>query len=451
MSIMNSRRRWLQDGDDFGTAMFPGIMYLQSTLHVTRQHESLIISTTLRGKPKRRSTFDQLHSFHQLTMPASLEVSLVNDSDLSNLYAYITGIAIQRDGQRCILKADGEGLYFPSNPSAIGSPLEEDCAIPLGPPGHTVTVTIPQIAGGRIWIAENKLTFLLNPGPALVEPSVLNPGDPNAGVNFGFAEFTLNDAQLYANITCVDFVPKIPIGISLQEASGEVQRVAGMAPGGIDNVAQSLRKQAQQDGRPWDKLVVERDGRVLRILNATHGGAVGAAFDGYYEPHVEEVWRKYGSGAKLSIDTQAGPGVLEGRVVDGRLRIGDENFDKPSTADILGCNSGIFTTGPSPTRNAIIPRLAAAFVRSALLTTEVHPSHPDTFYTQDPTNHYARLVHEHSVGGKGYAFAYDDVQPSGGEDQSGKVNSGNPSRFIVTVGGKSADSGASQQPARPQR
>jgi hypothetical protein len=83
-------------------------------------------------------------------------------------------------------------------------PLEEDCAIPLGAPGNSVTVTIPQIAGGRIWISEGRITFLVNPGPALVEPSVFNPSDPNAKINFGFVEFTLDPGQLYANITYVD-------------------------------------------------------------------------------------------------------------------------------------------------------------------------------------------------------------------------------------------------------
>lgn len=131
---------------------------------------------------------------------------------------------------------------------------------------------------------------------------------------------------------------------------------------------------------------------------------------------------------------------------EGKFKIGDEEFDKPNTADILGCNSGPFTTGQSPARNAIIPRLAAAFVRSSITETEEHPSQPDTFYNRDPTNHYARLVHEHNVDKKGYAFAYDDVQPDSGEDQSGKVNAGDPKLFIVRVGGKSAGDGAAAPP-----
>ncbi|KAF7555482.1 hypothetical protein G7Z17_g2176 [Cylindrodendrum hubeiense] len=370
-------------------------------------------------------------------MPQSLQIALKNNSSSGQLYAYITGLAIQQNAQRCLLKKNGKDLYFPQQVSHVGSPLAEDCAIPLGPSGNSVTVTIPQIAGGRIWISEGKLTFLLNPGPALVEPSVLNPSDPNAGVNFGFAEFTLNDAQLYANISYVDFVPRIPIALTLKQSSGEIQHVTGMARDGLDKMVGGLTAQAQKDHRPWDKLVIRQGGRNLRILNATHGDAAAANFDGYYEPLVEAVWQRYASGQTMRINTQSGAGILEGRVgSNGKLKIGNEEFGKPNTADIFGCNSGPFTTGASPVRNAIIPRLAAAFVRSTLLQYKDQPSIPDTFYRQDPTNHYARLVHEYNVDRKGYAFAYDDVQLDGGEDQSGKVNAGDPLLFTVTVGGK---------------
>jgi hypothetical protein len=385
-------------------------------------------------------------------MPNSLNIALKNDSDLNNIHAYVTGIAIQQGGKRCILKANGKDLYFPQEPPSIGSPLKEDCAIPLGKPGNIVHITIPQIAGGRIWIAEGKLKFLLNPGgPALVEPSVLNPSDPNADVNFGFCEFTLNNDQLYANISYVDFVPRLPIAITLQRATGDVEHVVGMAPDGLDKLAQDLHAQSQKDKQPWDKLVVKRNGRNLRILNATHGNAVGANFDGYFEKHIDEVWHKYGSGKKMRINTQAGPGVVDGQInKKGELVIAGETFSKPNTADVLGCNSGPFTTGPSATRNAIIPRLAAAFVRSSLLDAEDQPSNPSTFYRRDPTNHYARLVHVHNLDGKGYAFAYDDVQPDGGEDRSGKVNAGDPQLFTVTVGGKSAAALARRAPAPPR-
>ncbi|KKY15360.1 putative glucanase b [Phaeomoniella chlamydospora] len=376
-------------------------------------------------------------------MPNSLQIQLQNQTNSNHVYAYITGIAIQDNGARVLLKANGHDLYYPQNPPAIGSPLAEDCAIPLGPPGNTVTVTIPQIAGGRIWFScEGKLTFLLNPGPALVEPSVLNPSDPNANINFGFAEFTLNNDQLFANISYVDFVSRLPIALTLQTAGGGVQHVSGMHPDGLDRIADGLRAQARKDGKPWDKLIVQRDGTTLRALNPTHGNAVGANFDGYYEPFIEQVWQKYSQGSRMRINTQAGPGIVQGSINHrGELIIGGESFSKPNTADILGCNSGPFTTGPSPTRNAIIPRLAASFLRSTLLHVEDHPSDPSTHYKHDPTNHYSRIVHENNLDGKGYAFAYDDVQPDGGADQSGKVNAGDPTVFIVAVGGNNAYAG----------
>lgn len=404
-------------------------------------------------------------------MPSSLTVQLVNQTATRNVYAFITGLAIPHNMARVFLRADGMTLYFPESPPAgkILQSLAEDCAIPLGPPGASVTVTVPQMAGGRIWFsAGDKLAFMRNPGgpgggAALVEPSVLNPADPNADVDFAFCELTLNADQLFANITYVDFVPRLPVALTLQTRAGAMQHVSGMPPDGLDRVCAGLRAQAAKDGWPWDKLVVQRKGqdRPLRALSPTHGGAVGASFDGYFEPLVDAAWDRYAQHWQghrhgrlpmfshrpeprgvLRINTQAAPGVLEGTVAgsssSGQLVIGGEAFARPTTADILGCNSGPFTTGPSPTRNAIIPRLAAAFQRSSIVVVADHPSHSDTFYRCEPTNHYARIVHQCNLDGKGYAFAYDDVQPDGGADQSGKVNAGDPALLVVAVGGRGA-------------
>lgn len=383
-------------------------------------------------------------------MPDSLDIQLQNQTRSNQVWAYITGIAIQ-NGQRVLLKANGRDLYYPQPVSQIGSPLAEDCAIPLGPPGNTVTVHIPQMAGGRIWFAcDRQLQFFLNPPNALVEPSVLNPSDANAHTNFSFAEFTLNNDQLFANISYVDFASQLPISLSLETAGGAVQHVSGMAPDGLEKLCKGLRDQARKDGRQWDKLIVKRqDGAgVLRVLNPTHGDAVGASFAGYFEPYIDEVWKRYSAhrGAKMRINTQAAAGWVEGRVNERDELVFEGNeqeaFARPTTADVLGCNSGPFTTGPSAYRNSVIPRLAAAFQRSALGDgkggCDEHPSQPGTFYRREPTNHYSRLVHEVNLDGKGYAFAYDDVQPDGGEDQSGKVNAGDPWKFLVAVGGHGA-------------
>lgn len=77
---------------------------------------------------------------------------------------------------------------------------------------------------------------------------MLNPSDPNRDVDFGFAEFTLDGAQIYANVSFVDFVPRVPIGLLLHcGANGRaVQRVAGTAPDGVQRLAEKLREQVSR-------------------------------------------------------------------------------------------------------------------------------------------------------------------------------------------------------------
>lgn len=58
----------------------------------------------------------------------------------------------------------------------------------------------------------------------------------------------------------------------------------------------------------------------------------------------------------------------------------------------------------------------------------------DAGNTSSPTNHYARIVHQTSHNGLGYAFPYDDVTPTGGVNQSGFVSAANPNLLTVTVG-----------------
>lgn len=87
--------------------------------------------------------------------------------------------------------------------------------------------------------------------------------------------------------------------------------------------------------------------------------------------------------------------------------------------------------------------MAAALNRSTLVSS---PNQPDAiqggannYYKTNPTNHYARIVHSVNLDGRGYAFPYDDVVPSGatGPDQAGTVSDGSPALLTVTVGGPS--------------
>jgi hypothetical protein len=365
--------------------------------------------------------------------------SLENNTGADTVYAFVTGQALDNGNALALLQSDGRTLYYPSSPAAPGSALGADCAIPLGPSGGApVTVTVPHLAGARLWFSVGTpLTFLLNPGPALVEPSVTNSSDPNIGLPWDFAEFTYNATQLFVNISMVDFA-SIPVGLSLTDTTGATRGVSGLATGGVDQVAAGLSAQQSADGHPWADLVVTAGGQNLRVLSPQNGLVGNAGFlSGYYDSYVSQVWSKY-TGQTLTVNTQAATGNVEGQVSGGQLTFpGGGSFAPPSTADIFSCSTGPFSTaGANDEALAIIPRLAAAFNRSTLLTDASQPDgeDPASYYQNAVTNHYARLVHAAAADGLGYAFPYDDVTPDGGVNQSGAVSSGSPSVLTVTVG-----------------
>ena len=202
----------------------------------------------------------------------SLYIRLTNNSSSSTVYAYITGQAINNNYALFLLESDGVTPYYPTSPSSTGQPLAANCAIALGAPGSSTVVQIPYIAGGRIWFCENDtLTFLLNPGPGLVEPSVSNPSDPNYSKSWDFCEFTYNSSQVFVNISYVDFV-SLPIALSLSDTSGNVQNVAGLPSNGLQAVCNDLVAQNNSDGAGWNQLIVNKpDETPLRALSPNTG------------------------------------------------------------------------------------------------------------------------------------------------------------------------------------
>lgn len=370
----------------------------------------------------------------------TLQLALQNKSNSSNVYAYITGLALERNNSPIFVQADGQNIYYPVSPKQIQQPLQADVAIPLGAPGSTVNVRIPKIAGGRIWFSiDAKLTFKLNPGPAVVEPSVTNPSDPNYNINWTFCEFTYNDSQLFANISYVDFV-SVPVALSLTSTQGNTQTVPGMDADGFQRIVSGLRAQAQKDGRPWDKLIFEVNGQPLRIISPNNL-LVGndSVWGNYWDGYIQAVWNKYRN-EDLTINTQAAAGNITGRVSGSELQLGAAgNFSQPLVKDIFTCSTGPFATGANQARNAAIPRLSAAFNRSTLLNTPGNQfpngSDPSKYYQDVTTNHYSRIVHEVQRDGRGYAFPYDDVVPDGGRDVAGTLFDGSPELFTIAVGG----------------
>jgi hypothetical protein len=371
--------------------------------------------------------------------PATVSFSIQNNTGSDTVYAFVTGQAINNGNALTLLESDGETPYYPASPSAVGSPLAVDCAIPLNASGGSpVTITVPQLAGARLWFSiGTPITFLLNPGPGLVEPSVTNSSDPNIGIQWDFAEFTYNSVELFANISMVDFAC-VPIGLTLTDTSGNTQAVGGLPAGGLDAVCSGLTTQQAADGNPWTDLIVRSNGANLRALSPQNGIVYNSSLlSGYYDDYVTAVWDLYSS-TTLAVDTQASYGTVTGQVTGGLLTFpGVGSFARPSAADIFSCATGPFSTaGASGEVLAIIPRLAAAFNRSTLLIDSNQPDgeNPARYYANATTNHYARIVHATEADGLGYAFPYDDVTPDGGVNQAGPVSSGSPALLSVTVG-----------------
>jgi Beta-1,3-glucanase len=371
--------------------------------------------------------------------PATVSFSIQNNTGSDTVYAFVTGLAINNGNALTLLESNGVTPYYPASPSATSTPLAVDCAIPLGPSGGApITITVPQLAGGRIWFSiGTPLTFLLNPGPGLAEPSVTNPSDPNIDLQWDFAEFTYNSSELFADISAVDFAT-IPVGLSLTDTSGGVQTVTGLPAGGVDIIAAGLAAQQAADGNAWTDLIVTSGGENLRVLAPQNAIIYNPALlTDYFNSYVTQVWDFYET-ATLTVDTQAAAGIVTGKVSGGLLTFpGIASFAPPSTTDIFSCATGPFSTaGASLTVLGIIPRLAAAFNRSTLLIDTDQPDgeNPADYYKNAITNHYARLVHSTLVGGLGYAFPYDDVTPDNGVNQSGPVSSGIPDVLTITVG-----------------
>ncbi|KAK0272964.1 hypothetical protein LTR35_012635 [Friedmanniomyces endolithicus] len=382
------------------------------------------------------------------TVTGSLQIQLQNRTNSSTVYAYITGLAINNNNALFLLQADAKTPYYPPNPSSTGTKLSVNVSIPLGAPGSSIAATIPQIAGGRIWFSIGApLVFAVNPGPGLVEPSIFNPQDPNINTNFGFSEFTFNSSQLFVNISYVDFVGP-PIALTLTDTSNTTQHVSGMPANGLQTVANALVAQTHKDTRRWSSLIVNTSsgsnaGQLLRILSPNSGILLNPTwFQPYWQPYVDQVYTHYTT-QPLTVNTQASFGNVSGEVNSqtNSLNLGAGGmFQKPTAADIFGCNTGPFATGQNSETNTIIPRLAAAFNRSTLLLTNQVPDGEQVsqYYTNTITNHYARIVHAANLDGKGYAFPYDDVVPDGGVPQEGALFSYSPALLTVAVGGNGA-------------
>ncbi|KIW14461.1 hypothetical protein PV08_07245 [Exophiala spinifera] len=394
-------------------------------------------------------------TFHGPPQPqaaAGLRLDLVNNYG-SGTNVYIT--ALDTSNRVIILTPSGQWYYPTSSSTTIPQAITENIAIPLGNQGQTTSLTLPDFfISGRVYFAAGNLQFYTletaSGGVTLVSPDPQNPSDPSASIFWGFAEMTYTQAGgLYADMTFVDFVG-MPVGMQLTTTDGSgTQTVRGVAQGAVSTVCNDLAPHASQDGQPWDQLcqyAQTAGGSSLSPLRANAPGKYiavhGDAFSNYYTSYVQSVWARYAS-ETLTIHSQnAALGDIPCSTASGALVCegASRSIPQPSALDIFGCQ-GVFGTqaGDNDVMLAVVPRLCAALQRTTLLLAaggNVQPGLPATdYYTTSPTNWYSQAVHSVELDGRGYAFAFDDVNPDGAPDASGAVASANPAVWTLFVGG----------------
>jgi hypothetical protein len=392
-------------------------------------------------------------------IPAQLPLEFVNNFGGGNVNAYLSGL--DSDGAIVFLKKDGSLIYPSSGGSKVPVQIKEDIAIPLPPKGEKLKLILPiTITSARIYFCEGDLSFfmvLAGNGDGLVQPSLSNLADPSSGLNWGFVELTYTDKLvLYANISYVDFVGMI-LGMSLTVTDGSPNQLThGLHGAAVVDICNDLITQSSSDGFPWSNLcIANEEGEPIRVLSPNEFSVINPEpFEKYWQPYVDQVWQRFTS-SPLLLNTQTEAGKVECQVKeDGIMHCNGDNrgYGKPTARDIWGCDSGPF--GKKVEDNgihlAVIPRLCAAFVRSTLLL-EGGSTQPDLdsshYYGTNPTHHYSRIVHKYEVDGKGYAFAYDDVNPDGIENASGTVSSGAVDTLTIFIGEPPAGLVAPQQPS----
>lgn len=372
-------------------------------------------------------------------------LELVNKMPSENVMAYISGL--DPNGALVMLGQDGQWVY-PSTDSATPQPVQGNIRIPMGKSNTTTPVALPGfVSSARVWIADGNLDFYVvaTPnGPGLVEPSTANSKDPNAAVNYSFAEFSwAADYGIYVNVSYVDFVG-LPLGMELSDYNGNTTHsVLGVPSNAAEVLCDQLKEQSTKDGQPWDQLCAyDGTGKVRRVIAPPNLIAQNAtAFEGYFSKYVDDVWSWYSSN-NLTIDTQSGPGNVTCSVQGDELQCEGDNrgYAKPNSQDIFGCNNGPFAieSTDNAIHLAVVPRLCAAFNRATFMVSggNVQPGvAPSAYYPTDVAkNFYSDLIKKMEVGGKGYAFSYDDVAPAG-EDQSGLLASTSPRVLKLIVGG----------------
>ncbi|MEV4702287.1 beta-1,3-glucanase family protein [Actinoplanes sp. NPDC049316] len=362
--------------------------------------------------------------------PASnlLPVRVTNNTGRSDaVFLYVLGVNLST-GKLGYVNAGGTFTAWTGG-AAVPVPAP-DVSIPGPANGSSTTIKMPKNLSGRLYMSfGKKLDFRLSTD-GLVQPAPWAGGDPNRDILFDWSEFTLNDSGLWLNSSQVDMFA-IPHVVSVQGGNGATIKTGELKAGGRQKVINAIK--AQPD---FAKSVYTRsDGTVLRVLAPGKAADAGLMSATYLDPYINRAWNAYTSKTLTVVPFGDQPnkkffGRTSGTVMnftDGSGKV-VASFTKPSTANVWGCDGALgapndLVVGP------IARTLCAAMQRTTLGTLDTQPSGSAAdFYKGEPSNHYARVIHDQMADGKAYAFAFDDVQ-----NQESLVHSGDPRQAGIVM------------------
>ncbi|GAB3279736.1 glycoside hydrolase family 64 protein [Parasphingorhabdus pacifica] len=350
--------------------------------------------------------------------PAALPVTITNKSgayDNASISVYIVGVNLET-GEQSRVTPDGQ--LVPVSISDNGPDGYTDYSIPLAS-GNTA-LSLPHMSGRMYFALGDELKFkVVESGSgqaALQYPAGWVATDPNYGVLHDTVEFTFSPDGMFCNTTMVDMF-SVPLSIHL---TGAQDQTTGTLPAGSREKILS----AFADNPEFSRLRQDD----LRVIAPGHGLDLGAFSETYYDSYIDEVWNKYES-TSLRVDTDNGQ-IYTGRISGGNFTFdgGVEPISKPSTRDVLFCDGALAAPNDGVT-GPVAAILGAAFNRSTLLShTDQPTTEPAGFYQHQITNHYAKVMHEHTEDGKAYGFAFDDVAGF-----ASYVQDHSPAEFAVTL------------------
>lgn len=327
---------------------------------------------------------------------ATIQLRFVNRTgayDNASIHFYIVGTNLATGEQS---RVTPEGTLVPVSLADNGADGYADYAIPFSGSGDTLS-QIPADMSGRIYFSlGDKLKFKVNEGNALAYPAAWVESDPSYGVLHDCVEFTYKSGRIYCNTTMVDMF-SVPLSIAL---TGEQSPTTGtLVEGGRAKIFSAVS--ASPD---FGSLVVDD----RRIIAPGHGLDAGKFSSTFFDSYIDQVWSKY-AGEDMVVN--ANNTTFRGRVSGDQFVFdgGVKAFSRPSTRDVLFCDGALAAPNDGIT-GPVAAVLGAGFNRTTLLASADQPTgDPGGFYRGDPVHAYCKAMHDNTVDGKAYGFAFDDV------------------------------------------